>query len=63
MPPIRRILVLAVEGALSVDIIGPGDVFAYAEPGRGPEQALVRARLQGRGVSPAAYRDRFRFAA
>ena len=31
MPPIRRILVLAVDGALSVDIMGPVDVFAYAE--------------------------------
>ena len=31
MPPIRRILVLAVDGALSVDIIGPVDVFDYAE--------------------------------
>ncbi len=31
MPPIRRILVLAVDGALSVDIMGPVDVFHYAE--------------------------------
>jgi transcriptional regulator GlxA family with amidase domain len=31
MPPIRRILVLAVDGALSVDIMGPVDVFDYAE--------------------------------
>ena len=31
MPPIRRIQVLVVDGALSVDIMGPVDVFAYAE--------------------------------
>ena len=31
MPPIRRIMVLAVDGALSLDIMGPVDVFDYAE--------------------------------
>jgi transcriptional regulator GlxA family with amidase domain len=31
MPPIRRILVLAVEGTESLDILGPVEVFDYAE--------------------------------
>ena len=31
MPPIRRILVLAVDGAESLDILGPVEVFDYAE--------------------------------
>jgi transcriptional regulator GlxA family with amidase domain len=31
MPPIRRILVLAVDGAQSLDIMGPVEVFATAE--------------------------------
>jgi transcriptional regulator GlxA family with amidase domain len=31
MPPIRRILVLAVDGAQSIDIMGPVEVFEYAE--------------------------------
>src|SRR5690348_1624730 len=30
MPPIRRILVLAVDGAESLDVVGPVEVFAYA---------------------------------
>ena len=31
MPPIRRIMVLVVDGALATDIMGPVDVFDYAE--------------------------------
>ena len=31
MPPIRRILVLAVDGAQSLDILGPVEVFDHAE--------------------------------
>ena len=31
MPPIRRIMVLAVDGAESLDVLGPVEVFAYAE--------------------------------
>jgi transcriptional regulator GlxA family with amidase domain len=31
MPPIRRILILAVEGAQSLDVLGPVEIFAYAE--------------------------------
>jgi transcriptional regulator GlxA family with amidase domain len=31
MPPIRRILVVAVEGAESLDIMGPVEVFDYAD--------------------------------
>ena len=31
MPPIRRILVLAVDGAQSLDVLGPVEVFEYAE--------------------------------
>ena len=31
MPPIRRVLVLAVDGAESLDVMGPVEVFDYAE--------------------------------
>jgi transcriptional regulator GlxA family with amidase domain len=31
MPPIRRVLVLAVEGSQSLDVLGPVEVFSYAE--------------------------------
>jgi transcriptional regulator GlxA family with amidase domain len=31
MPPIRRVLVLAVEGSQSLDVLGPVEVFHYAE--------------------------------
>ena len=31
MPPIRRVLVLAVEGSESLDILGPVEVFDYAD--------------------------------
>src|SRR3954470_23298907 len=31
MPPIRRVLVLAVDGTESLDILGPVEVFAYAD--------------------------------
>jgi transcriptional regulator GlxA family with amidase domain len=31
MPPIRRILVLAVDGAQSLDVLGPVEVFHYAD--------------------------------
>src|SRR6476469_1009428 len=31
MPPIRRILVLAVDGSESLDVLGPVEVFLYAE--------------------------------
>ena len=31
MPPIRRVLVLAVEGTESLDILGPVEVFDYAD--------------------------------
>src|SRR6478735_3335186 len=30
MPPIRRVLVLAVDGAESLDVLGPVEVFEYA---------------------------------
>ncbi len=30
MPPIRRVLVLAVDGAESLDVLGPVEVFSYA---------------------------------
>src|SRR5688500_14849327 len=31
MPPIRRVLVLAANGAQSLDVLGPVEVFFYAE--------------------------------
>jgi transcriptional regulator GlxA family with amidase domain len=31
MPPIRRVLVLAVDGAQSLDVLGPVEIFFYAE--------------------------------
>src|SRR4051794_36906992 len=31
MPPIRRVLVLAVESSQSLDVLGPVEVFSYAE--------------------------------
>jgi transcriptional regulator GlxA family with amidase domain len=31
MPPIRRVLVVAVEGSQSLDVLGPVEVFSYAE--------------------------------
>ena len=31
MPPIRRVLVLAVDGAESLDVLGPVEVFCYAD--------------------------------
>jgi transcriptional regulator GlxA family with amidase domain len=31
MPPIRRVLVLAVDGAQSLDVLGPVEVFLYAD--------------------------------
>src|SRR3712207_3830753 len=30
MPPIRRVLVLAVDGAQSLDVLGPVEIFFYA---------------------------------
>ena len=41
MPPIRRVLVLAVDGAESLDVLGPVEIFEYAErevPGRVPDR-------------------------
>jgi hypothetical protein len=31
VPPIRRVLVLAVDGAQSLDVLGPVEVFHYAD--------------------------------
>ena len=31
MPQIRRILILAVDGSQSLDVLGPVEIFSYAE--------------------------------
>ena len=36
MPPIRRILVLAVDGVQSLDVLGPVEIFRHAEATRCP---------------------------
>jgi hypothetical protein len=45
MPPIRRIVVLAVEGVQSLDVFGPVEVFDYAERGRRAAAAPAAIRL------------------
>ena len=61
MPPIRRILVLAVDGAESLDVLGPVEVFEYAGA-RGARRVSDRRGRPGHrrpdhdGQRPAARR-------
>ena len=52
MPPIRRVLVLAVEGTESLDILGPVEVFDYADRVRSLSQGRAAASME-----PKAYRE------
>ena len=52
MPPIRRILVLAVDGAQSLDVLGPVEVFFYAERQvRGSYRVDVVAPVDGGSIT------------
>ena len=51
MPPIRRILVLAADGSQSLDVLGPVEVFSYADRHAPGSYEAMRAMMTGQDAS------------